>query len=420
MSSAVPVAPAGSAEAAAGVRSLYIHVPFCERRCEYCDFASVAGLAGHEEYVAALRVEIGAVAERLPGVELDTVFVGGGTPSLLPPDLLAGILDEVRDGFRLAPGAEVTMEANPSSTDSRRARSWREAGVNRVSLGIQSLHPPALRFLGRVHDAARALAAVEELRSAGIERISTDLIYAVPGLDDDAWSDTLDRVLALGCDHLSAYELTVEPGTPLHRSVARGAVTPVGAEPALRQQRICLDRCAQAGLLRYEISNHARPGQECRHNLAYWANAWYLACGVGAHGHLPPAAAAALGMTPEGATIAAGIRYWHERHPAAYVRSVSARPAAPVAGMEAVSAADTESERVMVGLRRTAEGVALRGPGALAEARALAGEGMLEFDEAMARVRATERGAEVLDALVLRLVEAADTTAVSPGGAGRR
>ncbi len=395
-----------SSAAAAGIRSLYVHVPFCERRCEYCDFASVAGLAGHQEYVTALRAEIGAVAERLVGLELDTVFIGGGTPSLLPPELLASILDAVRAGFRLAPGCEVTMEANPSSTDASRAAVWRAAGVNRVSLGVQSLHQPALRFLGRVHDARRALEAVAEVRAAGIARLSTDLIHAVPGLGDAAWAATLDEVLALDCEHLSAYELTVEPGTPLHRSVARGAVTPVEAGPALRQQRMAVERCAAAGLARYEVSNFARPGAECRHNLAYWSNAWYLACGVGAHGHLPPAAAAALGITATG--VGGGrpvaVRYWHERHPAAYVKRVARGAAAPIAGAEAVAAAAAESERILVGLRRTALGVEIRDPGALTEAATLAAEGLVEVDGRV--VRATRRGIEVLDAVILRLVQA--------------
>ncbi|MDB5114495.1 MAG: coproporphyrinogen oxidase, partial [Chloroflexi bacterium] len=214
----------------ADVRSLYLHIPFCERKCEYCDFASVAGRRGEAAYVEALRSEIRRLATALPGTVLDTVFIGGGTPGLIEPARLRAVLDEVRSGFDLAPGAEVTIEANPSSTSAERAAAWREAGCNRVSLGVQSLEPDVLAFLGRVHGPERALAAVGEVRAGGFERLSCDLIYAVPGLDDRRWQATVERLLELDPGHLSCYELTVEAGTPLHRSVARGAVRVVDAD----------------------------------------------------------------------------------------------------------------------------------------------------------------------------------------------
>jgi putative oxygen-independent coproporphyrinogen III oxidase len=406
-----PAAATPLAGAIAGVRSLYVHVPFCERRCEYCDFASVAGLAGHEDYVEALRGEIAAVLGRLPAIVLDTVFIGGGTPSLIPPELLASILATVRKHAVIAPGAEVTMEANPSSTDAERARAWREAGVNRVSLGVQSLHAPTLRFLGRVHDAERAVGAVGEVRAAGFERVSTDLIHSVPTLDDAAWADTVERVLALGCDHLSAYELTVEAGTPLHRDVERGVTRPVGEETALRQHWMVVDAAAGAGLAQYEVSNLARPGEECRHNLAYWANASYLAVGVGAHGHVPPEVAVALGIADAPAGTVA-VRYRHDRHPAAYVRRAAAAPEdanATVSEAEVIDAGASDAERLMVGLRRTAVGVELRGPAVLAEARALEAAGLLELGGAAgATARVTRRGQDVLSAVALRLTAVSD------------
>jgi oxygen-independent coproporphyrinogen-3 oxidase len=383
------------------VRSLYLHIPFCERKCEYCDFASVAGRRGEAAYVEALRSEIRRLASALPGVVLDTVFLGGGTPGLIEPARLAAVLDEVRAGFSLAAGAEVTIEANPSSTSTERAAAWREAGCTRVSLGVQSLEPDVLRFLGRVHGPERALAAVAEVREGGFERISCDLIYAVPGLDDTRWAATVGRLLELDPGHLSCYELTVEEGTPLHRSVRRGAVRVVDAETALRQHWLAVDLAAAAGYRQYEVSNLARPGEECRHNLAYWGNRHYLAAGTGAHGHLPPAAARALGLVddPEDAVA---VRYWHVRSPDRFT-SLSASGTLPVEGVELVGAGAHEAERVMVGLR-LAGGVTLEAAGPRREAVALAALGLLEWDGRTAR--ATRRGQEVLNAVVERLVEA--------------
>jgi putative oxygen-independent coproporphyrinogen III oxidase len=399
------VAPADPA----AVRSLYIHIPFCERRCEYCDFASVAGRRGEAAYVEALRAELRRLAAALPGTELDTVFLGGGTPGLIDPARLRAILDEVRAGFHLAPAAEVTIEANPSSTSEDRASAWRAAGCTRVSLGVQSLEPDVLRFLGRVHGPERALAAVEEVHRAGFERRSCDLIYAVPGLDDARWTATVERLLELDPGHLSCYELTVEAGTPLHRSVARGAVRPVAAEAALRQHWLAVDLAAAAGYRQYEVSNLARPGHECRHNLAYWDNRPYLAAGTGAHGHLPLPAARALGLVEAAvdsghggdAVAAVAVRYWHVRSPARFTALAQAGRL-PVEGVELVGPRAHEAERVMVGLRRSA-GVRLDHPASRRQAAALVPAGLLEWDGRTAR--ATRRGQEVLNALVERLVD---------------
>lgn len=384
-----------------GVSALYVHIPFCERRCEYCDFASVGGLRGHVEYVEALRAELRALAAALPGVVLDTVFVGGGTPGLLPPPLLAAVLDEVRAGFGIAPGCELTMEANPSSTTAERAEAWLAAGVNRVSLGVQSLDPATLRFLGRVHDADRALGALADLRAAGVPRISADLIYAVPTLSDAAWERSVEGLLGTGLRHLSAYELTVEPGTPLHRSVAAGRVRIGDADTALRQHWRCVELGEAAGLLQYEVSNLAVPGEECRHNLVYWANGHYLAAGVGAHGHLPVGAARALGVEPPAGAVA--VRLWHHREPLAYRTAVAAAPRLAVEGWEPVTAGEAEAERILVGLRRSA-GVRLEAA-AVAEARALADAGLIALEGGVART--TRRGQELLDGIALRLVHSA-------------
>jgi len=379
------------------VRSLYLHIPFCERKCEYCDFTSVAGTTGSDAYMEALTTEVRCLGERLGRLTLDTVFIGGGTPSLVEPDLLARLVDTVRTTFDVPPGAEVTMEANPSSTSTARAGVWRAAGVNRVSIGVQSLEADALRFLGRVHDAARALEAVAEVRAAGFASINCDLIYAVPGLGDTRWRRTLERVVAAGPTHVSCYELTVEPGTPLHTQVRRGLVTPVDGARAIRQHRIAVDALEGAGYDQYEVSNFAFPGEASRHNLVYWRNGYYMAAGVGAHGHLPVSAAGALGLAVEPDAIS--LRYWHGRGIGAYVRTVGAG-GLPIAGSEMVGPAMREQERLMLGLRLR-EGVTIDAT-RVEEARSLEGLGLVVVDGD--RVRATARGEAVLNQVTLRLV----------------
>jgi oxygen-independent coproporphyrinogen-3 oxidase len=282
--------------AVAQVGALYLHVPFCERKCEYCDFVSVAGARGQHEYIAALRAEVRALSPVVAGCALRTIFVGGGTPGLLDLTLMAGLMEEVRGAFDIATVAEMTLEVNPSSCSPHRARAWRAAGFNRVSVGVQSTHADILGFLGRVHDADRAIAALREVREAGFDNVSADLIYGVPGLDDPRWEESLQRVIDAAPDHVSCYELTIEHGTPLHRSVAEGRVRVVDPETALRQHRIAVEALARAGYTQYEVSNFARDGRQCAHNLVYWRNGHYAAAGVGAHGHLPAQSAASLGL----------------------------------------------------------------------------------------------------------------------------
>lgn len=379
------------------MRSLYVHIPFCERKCEYCDFTSVAGATGSEAYMDALCAEVRRLGERMGRLSLDTVFIGGGTPSLVDPALLAALVTTVRTTFAVADDAEFTMEANPSSVNEQRALVWRESGVNRISIGVQSLEADALRFLGRVHDAGRAIAAVGEVRAAGFTSINCDLIYAVPGLGDTRWRRTLERVIAAGPTHVSCYELTVEPGTPLHTSVRRGLVTPVDGGRSMRQHRIAVAMLGAAGYEQYEVSNFALPGEACRHNLVYWHNGYYLAAGVGAHGHVPMRAAGALEL--DGDADAVSIRYWHGRGIAAYGRAIGDGTLA-VTGSETVGSEMHEQERVMLGLRLR-EGVRID-PSRVAEARSLEGLGLLVVDGD--RVRATVRGEAVLNQVTLRLV----------------
>ncbi|MBV8195113.1 MAG: radical SAM family heme chaperone HemW [Candidatus Dormibacteraeota bacterium] len=391
------------------IRSLYVHIPFCERKCEYCDFTSIAGTAGADAYIEALIAEIRMLGERLPGIELDTVFIGGGTPSLIEPRQLAAVIDSVGSAFRVTRHAEVTLEANPSSTSVGRASVWRGAGANRVSLGVQSLEPDILSFLGRVHDAQRALDAVAEVRAAGFESVNCDLIYAVPGLDDARWARTVQRVIGTSPDHLSCYELTVEPGTPLHTNVRRGRVTPVDADVALGQHRLAEDLLTSAGYAQYEVSNFARPDHMCRHNLAYWHNRHYLAAGVGAHGHVPAAAARQLGLAVPSDAVA--VRYWHGRGIAAFAANVR-DGVLPIRDHECLDATTREEERIMLGLRLQ-EGVALTDDAVVAEALRLQRRGLIAFDGAVAR--ATPHGENVLNAVTLRLTDALHLAPVISG-----
>ncbi|HWF57588.1 MAG TPA: radical SAM family heme chaperone HemW [Candidatus Dormibacteraeota bacterium] len=386
-----------AASAAATVTALYLHVPYCERKCEYCDFVSVAGARGQHEYVGALIGELRALGAALGGCALDTVFCGGGTPGLLDLGLMASLMEEVRASFVIAPGAELTLEVNPSSSSETRARAWRAAGFTRVSVGVQSTHADILGFLGRVHDADRAIAALAEVRAAGFSNVSADLIYAVPGLDDARWRESLGRVVDAAPDHVSCYELTVETGTPLHRAVAEGRVRAVDFEAALRQHGMAIDILARAGYTQYEVSNFSRPGRQCRHNLVYWRNGYYAAAGVGAHGHLPAALAPAFGLDPPAGVTA--FRYEHGRDIAGYLGDRAAAPLT-VRSHEWVDPGMRSEEAIMLGLRLR-EGVRLEGQEALQEARELAAAGLLELDGG--RARATARGEEVLNQLALRL-----------------
>jgi putative oxygen-independent coproporphyrinogen III oxidase len=387
----------GTASAATGaVRSLYLHIPFCERRCEYCDFVALAGRDREAAYMETLRAEVRALGERLGPLELDTVFVGGGTPSFADPHRLAAVLAEVRRGFDLEADCEVTLEANPSSVSAARARDWIDAGFNRVSIGIQSLEPDILGFLGRVHDRERAIAAIGEVRAAGFRRVSCDLIYAVPGLDDARWAATLERVLGLGPEHVSAYELTVEPGTPLHARVRRGQAPAVDLDAALRQHRLAIEILGGAGLRQYEVSNYARAGEECRHNLGYWRRGHYLAAGLGAHGHLPASLAPRFGLTPP--PDAVSLRYWHGRSLPAYL--ATPRGGLPIEGWEAVGAAEAEAERVMLGLRLS-EGLILDGSTATRTDPLIDGGLLWRRGD---RIGATAAGQEILEELIRRLL----------------
>ncbi len=266
--------------------AIYIHWPFCLSKCPYCDFNShVRERIDQPRFRAALLAELRHEAARIGPRPLASIFFGGGTPSLMDPETTALLVAEARALFPALPDCEVTLEANPTSVEAAKLRAFRQAGVNRLSLGVQALDPAALAFLGRQHSGAEAVAALELARET-FPRISFDLIYARPGQDEAAWRAELRRALALAADHLSLYQLTIEPGTRFATEYARGAFALPGDDAAARLYEATAEEAARFGLRGYEVSNYAVPGGESRHNLAYWRYGDYLGIGPGAHQRL--------------------------------------------------------------------------------------------------------------------------------------
>jgi len=266
---------------------VYVHWPFCASKCPYCDFNSHVRHqpVDQDRFVAAFRREIAQMAARTPGRRVTSVFFGGGTPSLMKPETVGAILDAVGGAWAGDPDAEVTLEANPTSVEAGRFQGYRAAGINRVSLGVQALNDPDLRRLGRMHSAEEALAAVKI--AAGIfDRFSFDLIYARPGQTPDAWRAELEEAFRHAAEHLSLYQLTIEPETWFERLYKAGKLTIPSAEEGRILYDLTQEICEAHGLPAYEISNHARPGAESRHNLVYWRYGEYVGVGPGAHGRL--------------------------------------------------------------------------------------------------------------------------------------
>ena len=263
---------------------IYLHWPFCLSKCPYCDFNShVAASIDQPGWRDALLAELSYFATRTKDREVTSIFFGGGTPSLMDPATTQALLARIHDLWPVAPGVEISLEANPGTIDAERFHGFRAAGINRLSMGLQALNDPDLKFLGRRHDVAQAIQAVE-LARAIFPRISFDLIYARPGQTPEAWRAELAQAIALAADHLSLYQLTVEPGTAFHPAHARGDfILPVEDDAALMFD-LTQEMCEAAGLPAYEVSNHARPGAECRHNQLYWQGGDYLGIGPGAHG----------------------------------------------------------------------------------------------------------------------------------------
>jgi oxygen-independent coproporphyrinogen III oxidase len=319
------------------IHSLYLHVPFCTWVCKYCDFNAYAVLDGLiPPYVDALAREIDAAADTLPIGPIQTVFIGGGTPSLLTIDQLRLLMDHIRS-IGLAPDAEVTLEANPSNVSSEKVDGWLGAGVNRLSIGVQSLRPDALRFLERLHSGADAMDAIRMARAGGFANVNADLLYGVPGVNLAGWLESLDAVLAEGVQHLSAYELTVESQTRLGQEVRTGLVQMPDADDQLEQYWAAVARLETAGSAHYEISNWSRSGLACRHNLAAWHYQPYLGCGAGAH---------SMFRHNDGSTE----RRWNVKGPHAYIKQAAGSGHA-VAGSETLSAKRALGEAAMIGVR---------------------------------------------------------------------
>jgi putative oxygen-independent coproporphyrinogen III oxidase len=280
------VSPSANPEAAPQF-GVYVHWPFCLSKCPYCDFNSHVRRAAIDEarFVRAFAAEIAATAARVPDRTVSTIFFGGGTPSLMQPETVAALIEAIARHWSVAPDAEVTLEANPTSVEAARFRGYRSAGVNRVSLGVQALDDRALAELGRLHSAREALNAVGIARD-NFERVSFDLIYARPGQTPQDWASELKRALIEAGEHLSLYQLTIEPETPFATLHAAGKLKTPDDDMSRALYDTTQDICAAQGLPAYEISNHARGGAECRHNLVYWRAHEYAGIGPGAHGRL--------------------------------------------------------------------------------------------------------------------------------------
>ena len=373
---------------------VYIHWPFCLSKCPYCDFNSHVRHAAIDEarYVRAFTAEIAATAARVPGRTVSTVFFGGGTPSLMQPATVAAILDAVAAHWSVSPDVEITLEANPTSVEAERFRGYRTAGVNRISLGVQSLDDRVLKELGRLHSAQEALAAVAIARSM-FERYSFDLIYARPGQSVEAWSAELTRAIAEAAEHLSLYQLTIEPETPFHALHAAGRLRVPDSDEARALYDTTLEISGAAGLPAYEISNHARPGAECRHNLVYWRGHEYAGIGPGAHGRLDVGSQRFATAT--------------EKRPEAWLMRVEANGHGLVTD-DALTSSERADEYLLMGLR-LAEGIdparyeAIAGrPLDRKRVASLRSEGAVELTP-RGHLRVTQACFPVLDAVVADL-----------------
>jgi oxygen-independent coproporphyrinogen-3 oxidase len=377
-------------------KALYIHWPFCLAKCPYCDFNShVRERIDAERWRDALLADMRHEAALAGGEPLESVFFGGGTPSLMPPALVGALLDEAERLWGFAPEIEITLEANPSSVEAAKFRDLAAAGINRVSLGLQALDDETLRFLGRLHDAREGLRALETAQ-ATFGRVSFDLIYARPGQSARQWERELRQALGFGTGHLSLYQLTIEPGTRFATDVRQGAFEPLADDPAADLFALTRELTEAAGLPAYEVSNHARPGEESRHNLAYWRYRDYAGIGPGAHGRR------------------GGMATLRHRKPENWLDAVAERGHG-LKEERALAAHEQASEALLMGLR-LAEGIDLA---ALAQRFAVPADELIEPTKLALyadlgltwrdgqRIGVTPKGMPLLDALLGELVPAA-------------
>ncbi|MGH7903245.1 MAG: radical SAM family heme chaperone HemW [Candidatus Dormibacteraceae bacterium] len=366
-------------------RHLYVHVPFCRHKCGYCDFNAYSGMDRlMPAYVDALVSELEEARRLLPFGGLRTVYLGGGTPSLLPAGLAARLLAAVGDIFAVEPAAEVTLEANPASTDPEKLAAWRTGGVNRLSLGVQGYDPRALAVLERKTDGAQAVRAYGEARAAGFEDVNLDLIYAVPRQDRASWLDTLRRAAELGPEHLSCYCLGFEEGTLLHRRREQGTVSEVDADVAWDLLDVTSEELGRRGYERYEVSSWSRPGRASRHNRAYWDCRPVYGAGAGAHSHASDGERS--------------WRWWNTARPREYIAACPV----PGAGGEELGGRHRRAESLMLGLRTTAGLEAP--PGFEAELDGLEAAGLVV--RSGARVAPSRRGLDLHSQIALAVLEA--------------
>ncbi|SHO65080.1 oxygen-independent coproporphyrinogen-3 oxidase [Pseudoxanthobacter soli DSM 19599] len=373
---------------------IYVHWPFCAAKCPYCDFNSHVRHKPVDQtrFARAFEAEIATAGARVPGRRVTSVFFGGGTPSLMEPSTVGTVLDAIAATWAVDADVEITLEANPSSVEAGRFAGYRAAGVNRVSLGVQALDDAPLRALGRIHDAAQARDAIA-IAQRVFPRSSFDLIYARPGQTAAAWEEELGRALAMAGEHLSLYQLTIEPGTPFAALHEKGRLVTPPDDEAAALYELTQDICAAHGLPAYEISNHARPGAESRHNLVYWRTNDYVGVGPGAHGRLSQ-----------------GNGRWAtacERHPESWLERVE-RTGSGIIDETVLTAEETADEFLLMGLR-LAEGIDLDRYAALG-GRPVPAARLADFTEeglilrrANGRIAATPRGRLVLNALVAAL-----------------
>lgn len=360
--------------------ALYIHIPFCAKKCAYCDFTSFAGCEGQwAPYLLALEEEMKKAAKKYGRLDLGTIFIGGGTPSLLPADAVMHLLAMTRALFRPQMEAEITLECNPGTLSLEKLKDYRAAGVNRLSLGMQAAQPHLLHTLGRIHNQAQVEQSVAWARQAGFKNLNLDLMYALPGQTMAHWVDTLKQAMALAPQHLSLYSLILEEGTPLAAQVASGAIALPGEEMCLTMQHAAQRMLARRGYARYEISNYAQPGFQCRHNLVYWTRGDYLGLGLAAHSFM------------------GGERFGNTADLSAYLNGQYEAQRAPVSVQEAWE------EQIMLGTR-LAQGVPL----SLLKGREQAVErltalGLAEIIDGFLRL--TEKGMDVQNAVVVELIQ---------------
>ena len=377
--------------------SLYVHIPFCERKCVYCDFYSIESRDLMDRFLRNLLAEAERTRAFAAGTAFDTLFLGGGTPSLLSARQMESLLGGLRSAFALRRDAEVSVEANPGTVDAETLAAYRSLGVNRISIGAQSFHREELEFLGRIHTAEQAERSVRMARDAGFDNVSIDLIYSLPGQTRARWEETLRRACGLGPDHVAAYSLIVEDQTPLARSVAEGLVIPNGTDAEAGLYELTMRFMASEGFEHYEVSNYARPGRRCSHNCAYWTHRNYLGLGPSAHSF----------WWPEGSGPAR--RWWNVASVTAYCERLESGNV-PVASGEDLGGTTLVNEAILLGLR--AQGIDI---GRLRRdfsyelqdrqrdlMTGLMGEGLATLEDGVFRL--TDRGYVICDEIARRLL----------------